>query len=63
MRNDLDEEWRIMRRVLEEFFYPLATDPEFGRQTQAWLGEPLMYPWDTGILKIIDNLVIAAMKS
>lgn len=60
--NDLDAEWHLMRKIHEEFFYPIANDPRFAMQAGKWLANQTKWPWDTSPLKVIDNLVIGAMK-
>ncbi len=60
--NDLDAEWRLMRKIHEEFFYPIAKDSGFAKQAGKWLANQTKWPWDTSPLKVIDNLVIGAMK-
>lgn len=62
IRNDLAHEWALMREIIEEFFIPLAKDPRFASLTRAWTSDQEKYPWDTSILKIIDNLVIGTRK-
>ena len=59
--NGLDREWEWMRKILAEFFYPIALDQAFQKKAKSWLGDSKNYPWDTSILKIIDNLVIGAI--
>lgn len=61
LQNNLAKEWDLMRKILEEFFFPIAADPAFTAQARTWIGDQRTYPWDTGMLKVIDNLVIGAM--
>ena len=60
--NNLSSEWLLMRKIHEEFFYPIANDSRFQRQARKWIGNQTNWPWDTSVLKVIDNLVIGAMK-
>lgn len=60
--NHLDKEWLLFRKIHEEFFYPIANDAVFQKQATKWIGNQSKWPWDTSPLKVIDNLVIGAMK-
>lgn len=60
--NDLDKEWLLFRKIHEEFFYPIANDPTFRSMAAQWIADQCKWPWDTSILKVVDNLVIGAMK-
>lgn len=60
--NDLDKEWLLLRKIHEEFFYPIAQDTGFQKQAQKWIANQTKWPWDTSPLKAVDNLVIGAMK-
>jgi len=62
IRNNLDAEWMLMRKIHERFFYPIANDTHFQKQASKWLENPQRFPWDTSVLKIIDNLVIGQKK-
>lgn len=61
-QNGLEREWRLMRKILSEFFYPIACDAEFRKVVKDWMADTDRFPWDTSILKIIDNLVIGAVR-
>jgi hypothetical protein len=63
LKNDLDNEWILMKKILNEFFYPVANCEKFKNQAALWQNDQKEYPWDTSTLKIIDNLVIGALKS
>ncbi|MGO9308153.1 MAG: hypothetical protein ACLQDL_03910, partial [Spirochaetia bacterium] len=52
----------LMRRIHEEFYYPIAYDTNFQQKAHSWMATNKKYPWDTSILKIIDNLVIGAVR-
>lgn len=60
--NDLDKEWLLFRKIHEEFFYPIANDRAFQHVAVKWIAEQGTWPWDTSLLKVVDNLVIGAMK-
>jgi len=60
--NDLDKEWLLFRKIHEEFFYPIANDRTFRSMAARWMTDQDGWPWDTSILKVVDNLVIGAMK-
>ena len=61
-QNGLDREWRLMRKIHKEFFYPISDNEDFRNKTETWMANSESYPWDTSMLKIIDNLVIGAMR-
>lgn len=63
LRNNLDWEWGLMKEIISEFFIPIAADASFRRKADVWIADQSTYPWDTSVLKVIDNLVIAAGKS
>ena len=54
---DLEKEWEMLSRVLEEFFYPIVSSSEFKSHADEWIVRPNDFPWDTSHLKIVDNLV------
>lgn len=63
IQNGLEREWKLMRKIHEQFYYPVAIDTGFQRKAQAWIIKDSRFPWDTSILKVIDNLVIGSMRS
>jgi hypothetical protein len=60
--NDLDTEWQIMREIISDFFIPIACDADFVFKASKWIASRDEYPWDTSILKVMDNLVIGSRK-
>lgn len=60
--NNIENEWRLLRKIHEKFFYPIVQDSGFKKQAARWMTDQDKYPWDTSILKIVDNLVIGAAK-
>ena len=61
-QNGLDREWRLMRKIHEEFYYPVSDNETFRKNAKTWMARDDSYPWDTSMLKIIDNLVIGAVR-
>ncbi|MEW6662091.1 MAG: hypothetical protein ACOY9Y_09010 [Bacillota bacterium] len=61
-QNGLDREWRLMRKIHEEFYYPIADNQDFQKKAKTWTANNDSFPWDTSILKVIDNLVVGAMQ-
>ena len=59
--NDIDAEWNTMQSIIRHFFIPIAQDAEFRRKAHGRIKDEDRYPWDTSVLKVIDNLVIGAM--
>jgi hypothetical protein len=62
IKNDRTKEWLLMREIVSEFFIPVAIDRKFRLLARRWMDNQRKYPWDTSILKVIDNLVIGAQK-
>jgi hypothetical protein len=58
--NDLGKEWQTMREILFGFFIPVATDSTFAAKAENWMAA--QKPWDTSVMKVIDNLLIGARK-
>ena len=63
IKNDLDGEWKLMKDIISDFFIPVATNREFEVTALRWISRTDQYPWDTSILKIVDNLVIGSKKA
>jgi len=61
VKNGMEYEWPLMRRIIEKFFVPVANDRKFISRSKRWMEDRENYPWDTSALKIIDNLTIAAV--
>jgi hypothetical protein len=62
IRNDLDNEWLLMRKIITFFFIPVASDEKFHFLANDWINRTSEFPWDTSELKIIDNIIIGSMK-
>jgi hypothetical protein len=62
IKNDLDNEWQLMKEILSYFFMPIVLDAEFVLKGSGWMMNSKLYPWDTSILKIVDNLLIGSAK-
>lgn len=62
IHSDLKSEWAIMREIVESFFIPIVADQNFELLANRWLTCRMEYPWDTSMMKIVDNLVIGALK-
>ena len=60
--NDIDKEWLLLRKIHEEFFYPIVSDARFAKKAGKWIADQAKWPWDTSELKVADNMVIGAMK-
>ncbi|MDA8239284.1 MAG: hypothetical protein M0Z67_02810 [Nitrospiraceae bacterium] len=61
-QNGLDREWLLMCKIHREFYYSISDNKDFQNKTESWMSNSRLYPWDTSVLKIIDNLVIGAMR-
>jgi hypothetical protein len=62
IKNGIEAEWQLLRAIIEGFFIPVATNSEFLRKAENWIANQQQYPWDTSVLKVIDNLVIGTKK-
>ena len=62
IRNDLEGEWLLMKEIISQFFIPLASDAAFRLKAEQWIKRSEDYPWDTSVLKVVDNLVIGSQK-
>jgi hypothetical protein len=62
IRNDLEAEWLLMKEIISEFFIPVASDAAFHSKAVQWMERSVDFPWDTSVLKVVDNLVIGAKK-
>ena len=62
IKNDLDGEWELLRTIISDFFIPVASSRELEAASLRWIGRNDQYPWDTSVMKIVDNLVIGSKK-
>jgi hypothetical protein len=62
IKNDLETEWILMKEIISQFFVPVATNKEFHSLAEQWIKRNKDYPWDTSVLKVVDNLVIGSKK-
>lgn len=62
IKNDLYEEWKLMKEIIGDFFVPIACDETFLNQAKEWIDNQSSFPWDTSVLKVIDNLVIGVRR-
>lgn len=60
--NGLDEEWSLMKDIITRFFIPVSSETAFQAKVKGWLSNQACYPWDTSVMKIIDNLIIGRGK-
>lgn len=63
IRNDLTNEWLLMKKIISNFFIPIASANQFQKLANEWLKKNEKYPWDTSLMKIIDNIVVGAKLS
>ncbi len=61
-QNGLEREWKLMRKILLDFYHPIATDRKFQDKAKVWIADEDCFQWDTSILKVVDNLVIGAVR-
>jgi len=63
IENDLEAEWTLLQGIVSDFFAPVAGDRAFAEMAGAWTLQQDRFPWDTSILKVIDNLVIGSQHA
>jgi len=59
-QNDPEKEWQTMRSLISGFFIPVAIDNTFAAKATQWIADKR--PWDTSLMKVIDNILIGARK-
>ncbi|MCX5842257.1 MAG: hypothetical protein NT022_00645 [Deltaproteobacteria bacterium] len=62
IKNDLENEWFLLKEIISEVFIPVASDMEFHSKARRWMARSEDYPWDTSVFKVVDNLVIGSKK-
>jgi hypothetical protein len=62
IRNGKEREWLLMKEILSEFFFPVWSNGKFRAVAAGWVADQTNFPWDTSILKVIDNLIIGARR-
>jgi hypothetical protein len=62
IKNDPQQEWLTLKAIVSGFFLPVASDAGFQRKASEWIANQDKYPWDTSVLKVVDNLLIGAKK-
>lgn len=55
-------ELELLRELHLKLFKPVAENKQFRTQADSWIGSKEIFPWDTSIPKIIDNLIIGKLK-
>ena len=63
IKNELASEWLLMKGIILDFFIPVASNEGFLDKATKWMERKIQYPWDTSLLKVIDNLVIGSKKA
>jgi len=62
IKNDLDQEWLSLKEIVSDFFIPIACHTDFHLMANQWVSSQDKYPWDTSVLKVVDNLLIGWKK-
>src|SRR5258708_30947795 len=60
--NNLQSEWIMLKRILEDCFYPMLRSSGFLMKAGIWRTQTAKFKWDTSVLKILDNLIIGFSK-
>ena len=63
IKNGIDLEFNLFRDLMENFFIKVASDHKINELSNKWVNNQKKYPWDTSLPKVIDNLIIGAVKS
>jgi hypothetical protein len=51
-----------VKEVISCFYIPIARDPEICRRAESRMANLAQYPWDTSVMKVIDDLLIGLRK-
>jgi hypothetical protein len=62
IQNDKEKEWEKLKEIVTTFFLPITREESFKEKYVAWSQEQHDFPWDTSPLKVVDNLLIGAVK-
>ena len=62
IEESVGEQWEMIKRIISDFFIPVISNQAFRETVQAWMANRSDYPWDTSVLKVVDNLIIGAPK-
>lgn len=61
IRNGADTEWKVLSRLLSQFFYLLDQSEHVAGLTNRWMLDS-RFMWDTSRLKVIDNVIIGLKR-
>jgi hypothetical protein len=62
IQNGKEREWKTLRTILEQFYYPISISVEFAAKAKGWMDKSTTFKWDTSPLKVVDNLIIGLQK-
>lgn len=62
INNGKEKEWKLFKGLIINFFNPIAADKSFLKYSKELLKNKSKYEWDTSIPKIIDNIIVGAVK-
>ena len=60
--NDVEKEWQTLKDIVSDFFIPVASNSAFNAKASKWIANSGAHPWDTSVMKVIDNLLIGSRK-
>jgi hypothetical protein len=63
IQNDKEKEWEKLKEIVTAFFLPITREEPFKEKYVAWSQKQHDFPWDTSPLKVVDNLLIGAVKN
>ena len=61
IQNNKEKEWITLRELISSFFEPVVSNALFQHQITTWTLDD--FPWDTSPLKVVDNLLIGAVRA
>jgi hypothetical protein len=62
IKNVLEQEWVLMKGIIQEFYLPVSSDVDLERKAKRWMAQLTKYPWDTSVLKVVDNLIVGSRR-
>lgn len=58
--NREEKQFSVFKKLMEEFYYKIIFEKGFRDMASKWLVKRNEFPWDTSLLKIVDNLIIGS---
>lgn len=58
----IEGEWELFERFLKYFFHPAMNSDLFRSACSKWRETNTQFPWDTSVLKTLDNVLVGHMR-